>query len=74
MHWVNPERYADVPEAEAQSDARYRLVQSATMARNDGFSFDEWSSADVVTQLCSDSGLPLTILDHIYHWVWRSMK
>jgi len=55
---------------EAKKDARYRLMQSARSARQDGFSQEVWVKHPAILEMSSKYDLHPDILEHISAWVW----
>jgi hypothetical protein len=54
-----------------QKIARIKLVASASLAKDNGFSMLEWMEAPDVLNLCKDAGLDVSLLEHIVQWVWN---
>lgn len=55
---------------EDQMDARYTLMQSAKIARRDGYDMLTWKHHPRIQEIRSKYKLRHDILDHIAAWVW----
>lgn len=60
--------------AEKQSNGRYILVQSAKLAKLDGFSRDEWENSDELKEVIDKYNISADIIEHIGSWVWTFKK
>ena len=60
----------DEQAVEIEKNARYRLLQSANRARNDGFSCETWVKHPDVRKMSLKYNLHTDILVHIGAWVW----
>lgn len=53
-----------------QTEARYRLHQSAKSARDLGLSMQFWMDDESVQSFCQENELNLSLLEHIACWTW----
>ena len=60
--------------AKSLIESRYRLVESASLAKRYGCSADEWMNDESVLSFCDENGLDRSILEHVYHWVWLQIE
>lgn len=59
---------------EEQANGRFRLMLSAKLAREDGFSINEWMQHPDVLECVEDYELDECVLEHIGHFVWYPIQ
>jgi len=55
---------------EKQINCRYRLIQSASLSKRIGITPEQWKNDLQITNFVLESGLDVSLLEHIAAWVW----
>lgn len=59
---------------EQKSEARYKLVQSAKLAKMSGHSQIGWIESEEVSKFILENQLEENLAEHIAAWVWTFRK